>query len=229
MAQHGSDSSRGPLGGHRWPRMALRWDRMAPDGLNIAPRECTHDQRKISDFVSSWFVAISAVVASRNGKRLVSGELRCSMSASTFFQRGQSSHAKSYSLEGSTAAALLELCLRSVSARLAQDVSTKLFSDRHVLSAQSWCFHERFFELLSLARFLSPPPRSTHVRHARHERVRPRQPPWPFSRAVGLQAHFEALVVWPLRAWTVLMGHPQGPWIMNRQCARIASECLTLR
>ena len=125
MAQHGSDSSRGPLGGHRWPRMALRWDRMAPDGLNIAPRECTHDQRKISDFVSSWFVAISAVVASRNGKRLVSGELRCSMSASTFFQRGQSSHAKSYSLEGSTAAALLELCLRSVSARLAQDVSTR--------------------------------------------------------------------------------------------------------
>ena len=86
MAQHGSDSSRGPLGGHRWPRMALRWDRMAPDGLNIAPRKSIHDQRK---FVSSLFVAISAVVASRNGKRLVSGELRCSMSASTFFfQRG---------------------------------------------------------------------------------------------------------------------------------------------
>ena len=106
----------GPRGGHRWLRMAVRWDRMAPDGLNIAPRESIHDQRK---FVSSWFVAISAVVASRNGKRLVSGELRCSMSASTFFQRGQSSNAKSYSLEGSTAAALLELCLRSVSARLA--------------------------------------------------------------------------------------------------------------
>ena len=128
---------------------------------------------------------------------------------------------KSYSLEGSTAAALLELCLRSVSARLAQDVSTKLFSDRHVLSAQNWCFHERFFELLSLARFPSPLPRSTHVRHARHERARPRQPPWPFSRAAGLQAHFEALVVWPLRAWAVLMGHPQGPRIMNRQCTRV--------
>ena len=72
----------GPWGVTDGLRMALRWDRMAPDGLNIAPRKSTHDQRK---FVSSWFVAISAVVASRNGKRLVSGELRCSMSASTFF------------------------------------------------------------------------------------------------------------------------------------------------
>ena len=68
-------------------------------------RKSIYDQRKF--------------VASCNGRRLISGELRYSISAATFFQRGQSSHAKSYSLEGSTAAAPLALCLRSVSARLA--------------------------------------------------------------------------------------------------------------
>ena len=86
-----------------WPNMAPiahdgPWgvrDRMAPDGLNIAPDraksawDCTHDQREASDFVSSWFVATSAVVAFLTGKRPAAGELRCSMSAShSFFQRG---------------------------------------------------------------------------------------------------------------------------------------------
>ena len=121
------------------------------------------------------------------------------MSASTFFfSEGQSSNAKSYSLEGSTAAALLELCLRSVSARLAQDVSTKLFSDRHVLSAQSWCFHERFFELLSLARFLSPPPRSAHVRHARN--LRNPIVPWAFEW-IWTSAPATAAMAFVARCW----------------------------